>query len=318
MSYSLAATLTFLEVQYGSLFAGCSGKIRCKPKSFKEYLFKYTYFKCQDNKLIVEPTREDLKRLKNSLFLDFEHFYIKSQIQYTDYLMQSYSSKTWNIVTYYYFLFFSVTTLCKYTGHSCIYFTDEEFKIIKDNIIKTDDSSMGSGLYVYSVEKHDELLQISLSKDNSGMAIHEKTWHIFYDLIGNLIKNLKEAPTEKLLVEQIKKFMDRYKKNFPSILRNHFNYQGDCSINELQNNIPILTHNNLNKIYTINPKANDDYSIKLECLIYIGIFIHALLQELHTDVNFRLSSKCNEFYELQKNFCGTRHCDINTFDNLFK
>lgn len=311
----LSVILTSLETQYAHIFADCSGKVRSKPASLKEYFLKYAYFKCENKKLIVEPSQEDQRKLRSALFVDFEHFYIKSKIQYIDYLVQVHSSRTWNIVTYYYFLFFCITTLCKYTGHACIFFKQNELKQIKEHIITLDNISLETGLYTYLVERNGDQLRISLQKDEK--RVHERTWNLFYNLIADLTKKIKTSSTELMLIRQVKKFMDKYGENFPSMIRNAVNYQGYYSVEELKNDIPPIIPYDLNKIFIIDPKAKDDMARRLECSMYIGIFIHKLLQELQKDINCRLKTKHNEFDELQKRFCSNCYCDTSTFDNLF-
>lgn len=321
MSYSLASILTVLKANYSYLYANCSGKLRSKPSSLKEYLLKYAYIQAFDNKLVIEPSSEDLKKLKNALFFDFEHYYIKTMIQYTDYLKQTSISKTWNIVTFYYFLFFQITTLCKYTGLSCIYFSPEEIKNIHKKIITDFDPKMfGKGLYLYSVEKNDDHLKLVLYKDTSGVAIHERSWYLFSQCLEKISKNIDKREQDYLIIEQILNLMNKYKSNFPSRIRNLVNYQGFYAIEELQNKIPTILHSNFNRLFTLRPKASDDYSVQIECLIHIGTFLFQLLRELHEDVNLRLKTPHNEIYELQKQFCSTCRydCDMSTFDNLFQ
>lgn len=319
MSYSLNKTLTYLEAKYSFIFSNCSGKLRCKPTSLKEYLSNHAYINSVGNKLIVEPTLEDVKKFKNSLFLDFEHYYIKTMVQYTDYLTQVNVSKTWSIVTFYYLLFFLITTLCKYVGHSCIYLSAEDFNEISKNIItQYDPKFFGKGIYVYLVEKKDDQLTITLHKDTSGMGIHEKSWDMFHKLLQQIYSNMSGTETETLIIQQIITCMNKYKPNFPSKIRNKVNYQGHYALEEIQNNIPYLIHNDLNKIFTLHPRASDDYATQTESLIYIGIFLFKLVQELHSDVNLRLNTTYNEFDEIQREFCIRRNCNIETFNNLFK
>lgn len=309
MTISLAEISTHLEATYGFIFANCSGKLRCKPVSFKEYLFNHTYFKYENNNLIVEPECDDLKKLKNALFRDFEHFYIKSTIQYIDFLNQHGSSKTWNIVTHYYFLFFCITSLCKYIGRSCIYFNSDEIKMITKNIVSPSiNLSLSAGLYTYFIEKTNTSLRIRLFKDTSGMGIHEKAWKLFYnEFISVLTDKLDKKNINFIVIKQIKKIMNAYKENFPSMLRNDFNYQAHHSIDELQNNIPALVNinqadDNLEKILQIEPKRNDSIDKKLQCCIYIGAFTYRLLKELQSNITDHLNSSRNEFDELQKTF----------------
>ena len=310
MTVFLENILTHLESQHASVFACCSGKIRGRPASFKEYLFEHACFKLERDNLVIEPTGDDLKKLKNALFRDFEHFYIKAVIQYIDYNNQLKASKTWNIVTHYYFLFFCITSLCKYIGRGCIYFNSEEIKKIEAHLLReaSESKPLYKGVYTYFVEKIEDSLKISLSKDASGMGIHEKAWELFHKyFICTLMNDLNNKCYDFSILMQIDKTMNAYKENFPSIIRNNFNYQGCYSIDEIQNNVPALIQESsvkedLSDILTTSPKRNDDISTKLKFSVYLGIFTYSILKELQADINNRLISRKNEFNEILENF----------------
>jgi hypothetical protein len=259
---------------------------------------KYEYWSLKDvftSKLIslnklsgksfeIELIKDDYYK---AIHCDIELFMNKVFLQYSDFKKQHNISPTWSFVTLYYFTFFNATCLFRFIDKGFIFLNKDQAKRIEDFSIAmySDAISIDTGNYYFSMKEINAYDNIVLTLTHKGDSVHKSTWIQMELTLRDFLKfsDSSEIILYNLLLNQFTKF----KTEYPSNLRNKFNYNGDSSILDLEHRIPYLKLKEINSNY-LKELTKIDTSIsnninQMESISYLTSFLFELNQRLYKE-----------------------------------
>lgn len=241
----------------------------------------------------------------NSLICDVELFYNKTLLQLKEYNKYKSTGTTWSIVTLYYFLFFSATTLLRILHRGYIFLDSSITKELDKyyTAVYSSPIQLKRGSYYFYVKPSQNAGKILVCLTHKSEGVHQLTLYRIADIIRQEIMP-KADPNEKVYFEYLNKFLNIYDVEFPSTLRNQLNYTNESCVLDIEKKIPIIdfatVNNNILRSLT-NFKADFDTSSKITCTAYYASILFNYTYQLHKEYSTR-SVHGKDFQSERANF----------------
>lgn len=181
----------------------------------------------------------DEDQLLKALIGDIEYFLTRTIVQYKN--LQTSTGvldPSWNIVTQYYFSFFSATTCLRLLNRGNTFLNNEQSDLLSKvatvmtgNLVK-----FNPGNYTFQIKESSDpselILELALTKQGS----HEQLWITTNDFITDLT-NQQGRDDEYTILSIIRNMTKTYGTMFPSTLRNQINYQPRYGLDSIDNEL---------------------------------------------------------------------------------
>jgi hypothetical protein len=185
----------------------------------------------------IEMSKDDYYK---SIHCDIELFMNKSIIQYSDFVNQKEISKSWSFVTFYYFSFFTITCLFRFLNKGFLFFSSEQIRRFEQFslAVYSNPISLSTGNYYFSLKEINAYGNVVIVLSEKGDSVHKSTWLQLEATLRDFLKNCDSD--EAILYNLLLNHFTKFKSEYPSNLRNKLNYNGESSILDLNDNIPIV------------------------------------------------------------------------------
>lgn len=259
--------------------------------SFKENLVnKIISIKKKEGKTyeILMPVDDYFK----SIHCDIELFTNKYEIQLYELQSQKYISQTWNFVTLYYFNFFLTTCLFRFLNRGFIFLNTTHAKIIQDTAyaLNSEIIAVNHGNYYFYSPGVDAYGNIVVNLSFKGDNVHKSTWIQLEAILVDFYKYSKNE--EKALLGLFLSHFKCFAHEYPSILRNKLNYNGESSLLDLNrslidvNVILDIDSKFLKKLSKVALDKESDIS-KMRSFELLASYLYSLLNSLHYEYQLR-------------------------------
>lgn len=183
----------------------------------------------------------DRGTLIKGLIGDIEYFYMRTLVQYCNLTSNCRLSPCWNIVTQYYFNFFSVTTLLRLFHRGCLYFASEEANLLSGILtaLSGEKVQFNKGNYKFQIRNlNDDATETPFMEISqySGNGVHEQTWLLVNGIINEFLVD-QTRDDEYTVLNSLKILSSHYKAKFPSAVRNTINYKPQYGYKSIRGSI---------------------------------------------------------------------------------
>lgn len=254
----------------------------------------------------VEISQDDYYK---SIHCDIELFMNKSMIQYSDFVNQKETSKTWSFVTFYYFSFFTITCLFRFLNKGFLFFSSEQIRRFEQFslAVHSNPINLSVGNYYFSVKEINTYGNVVIIISEKGDSVHKSTWLQLETTLREFLTNCDsdEAALYNLLLSHFSKF----KSEYPSNLRNKLNYNGESSLLDIDDNIPIVELQKINQKFfselaKIDPNINNN-SNQMNSISFLASYFFEFNQKLHKEYLER-SKFGKDFNTERENYLKTK------------
>lgn len=234
--------------------------------------------------LEIELNSEDYYK---SIHCDIELFFNKSIIQYADITQSNKISPTWSFVSIYYFAFFNVTCLFRFLDKGFFFLSKEHCSRLEKFSLAmySEVISLNTGNYYCNLKEINSygnaVLTISIKND----SVHKSTWQQLELTLKEFSNNSTddESVIFDLFLDHFKKFNSEY----PSQLRNKLNYNGDSSVLDINNSIPIMKlrlidRQFLKDLLKINSNSTDHIE-RMKSVTLLASYLYKLNEKLYSE-----------------------------------
>lgn len=232
----------------------------------------------------IEITKDDYFK---AIQCDIELFMNKTLIQYIDFQNQSNISRTWSFVTLYYFAFFSTTCLFRFLDKGFVFLSKEHTQRLENfsQAVYSSVISLDAGNYYFNLKEINVYGNVVILLSSKGDSVHKSTWI----QLESTLREFRDASQgdETALYELLLDHFSKFKSEYPSHLRNKLNYQGESSILDLENALPSIDLQEINRGFIKDLASfdsnNSDSHNQMKSVSFLGSYLFEFNRKLYSE-----------------------------------
>lgn len=243
--------------------------------------------KLEGKSIEIELSKSDYYK---GLHCDIEMFINKSFIQYSDFIHSANCSTTWSFVTLYYFAFFNATCFLRFLNRGFLFLNKEQKKRFEDYSLAVYSTpiSLESGNYFFSFKEINTNGNVVITLTFKGDNFHKMKWIQLESTLRELIPACDKDETA--IYKMILSLFSSFSNEFPSMLRNKLNYNGDSSILDFEHSLPRIDLESIKLDFIkglFKLKTEPTFTNKIIATAYIGSFLLRYNKELYNEYAIR-------------------------------